>query len=378
MYPDRWRRPFCLSSDQIMRVTFVVPVLDTSGGARIIAGHAQRLAARGHQVVIVAPKRPPITIRRRIKAALGRDSLPVDFAGSHYARARVPVRVTTSSGLVTADDVPDADVIIATFWTTAEWIWSFPVSKGAKVHFIQHYEAFPEWPGFRERVEAVWRLPTYKIAIAKWLTDLGRDQFGIQNIALVPNSVDHELFAARNREKGKGEPPTVGFLFHHAAFKDVPTSVAAIKAVQDMRPDTRVISFGGNRPRPDELPARTEFHFRPTQEQIARIYASCDVWLSTSTTEGFNLPPLEAMASGCPVVCSRTGRPAEIIENGANGYLVEPKDVAGFTDALAKIISLEDEAWQRMSDAAMQAVAHPTWTESSALFEQALLDSIGT
>jgi len=361
-----------------MRVTFVVPVLDTSGGARIIAGHAQRLAARGHQVVIVAPKRPQVTVRQRIKAALGRDSLPIDLTRSHYARAQVPVRFTRSAAPVTADDVPDADVIVATFWTTAEWIWPFPESKGTKVHFIQHYEAFPEWPEFKERVDAVWRLPTHKIAIAKWLIDLGQERLGIGDIALVPNSVDHEFFDVRKRSKGKGEPPTVGFLFHHAAFKDVPSSIAAVKALQKVRPEARLISFGGNRPRFGELPAGTEFHFQPTQGEIAAIYARCDVWLSTSTTEGFNLPPLEAMASGCPVVCSRTGRPLEIVENGVNGYLVEPKDVDGFTDALARIVSLDDQVWQRMSDAAVQAVGHPTWVESSALFEAALVKSMGT
>lgn len=360
-----------------MRVTFVVPVLDTSGGARIIAGHAQRLAARGHRVVIVAAKRPPVTLRQRIKAAFGRDSLPIDLAGSHYARAQVPVRIARNAGPITAEDVPDADVIVATFWTTAEWIWPFAKSKGAKVHFIQHYEAFPEWPEFKERVDSVWRLPTHKIAIAKWLLDLGRERFGIGDIALVPNSVDHEFFDARRRAKGKGEPPTVGFLFHHAAFKDVPSSIAAVKALQKLRPEVRLISFGGNRPRFGELPPGTEFHFRPTQEQIAAIYARCDVWLSTSTTEGFNLPPLEAMASGCPVVCSSTGRPLEIVENGVNGYLVEPKDVDGFTDALARIISLDHEAWEKMSDAAARTVAHPTWTDSSTLFEAALVKSMG-
>ena len=55
-----------------------------------------------------------------------------------------------------------------------------------------------------------------------------------------------------------------------------------------------------------------EFHHLPAQEMIAHIYQRCDVWLSTSRTEGFNLFPLEAMAGGCPAVRIKTGRPPEI------------------------------------------------------------------
>jgi glycosyltransferase involved in cell wall biosynthesis len=102
----------------------------------------------------------------------------------------------------------------------------------------------------------------------------------------------------------------------------------------------------------------------------------CHAWLSTSQTEGFNLPPLEAMASGCPAVCSKTGRPLEIILNGVNGYLVDQGDFEGFANALSKILSLSNDAWRSMSQAAIDAVAHPTWEESSKLFEEALMESV--
>jgi glycosyltransferase involved in cell wall biosynthesis len=283
--------------------------------------------------------------------------------------ANVPLHVPKYFGPITAEGIPDADVIIATWWETAEWIWPMPESKGTKFHFIQHYEAFPNVPA--ERVDAVWRLPTRKIAVAQWLIDLGRERFGIDEMALVPNSVDHELFTSDARTKG--DPPTLGFLYHNAAFKDLPTTLAAIEQVRRSHEDLRLVSFGAMAPSPGELPADVEFHHLPTQKQIASIYARCDAWLSTSRTEGFNLPPLEAMASGCPAVCAKTGRPLEIIENGINGYLVDQCDVAGFADAVSSILSLSDQAWRDMSAAARRSVAHPTWEESSTLFEQAVM-----
>jgi glycosyltransferase involved in cell wall biosynthesis len=356
----------------MMRITFVVPGLEASGGARIIAGHAQRLADRGHEVVIVAPSPRKPTFKERAKALLGRATLPGRLEHTHYARVQVPIRVVQGQGPLGQHDVPDADVIIATFWTTAEWIWPLPPAKGAKVHFIQGYEDFPGLPV--DRLEAVWRLPTHKIAVAQWLVDLGRERFGIDKIALVPNSIDHNFFNAKPRSKN--DHLAVGFLFSGASFKDMATTFAAVERVRQSKPQARVLSFGLVPPRRGELPPGTEFHHLPSQEQIALIYASCDAWLSTSRTEGFNLPPLEAMGTGTPAVCAETGRPLEIIENGVNGYLVGGGDVAGFADALSRILSLPDQEWRSMSAAASRAVAHPTWTESSALFEEVLVRSI--
>ncbi|MGN6848296.1 MAG: glycosyltransferase family 4 protein [Sphingomicrobium sp.] len=285
---------------------------------------------------------------------------------------KVQLHVPRHFGPIQESDVPDADAIIATWWETAEWLSSFSDRKGAKVHFIQGYEAFPNIPN--DRVEAVWRLPTAKIVIAQWLIDLGRQKFGIEDMALVPNSVDHHIFSALRR--AKGAHPTVGFLFHKAEFKDLPTTLATVDRLRQAKPDLRFVSFGATRADPGELPAGVEFHHLPAQEQIADIYRRCDVWLSTSRSEGFNLPPIEAMACGTPAICAKTGRPLEVIENGVNGYLVEVADVAGFADAVAAVLSLSNAAWRKMSIAAERSVAHPTWDESSALFEQALIRTV--
>jgi glycosyltransferase involved in cell wall biosynthesis len=356
----------------MMRITFVVPVLEVSGGARIIAGHAQRLAAKGHDVLVVAPSSRP-SIKTKIKTLLGgHGSRTYPVRQSLVARSGVPFKIARHSEKVAASDVPEADVIIATWWETAEWISAMPRSKGAKVHFIQHYEAHPGQPA--DRVDAVWRLPFSKIAVAQWLVDLGRERFGIDHIALVPNSVDHDLFKPQFRQKG--HPATVGFLFHPAEFKDMPTTFATLERLQDVSPGIRFVSFGATRPNRGQLPANCEFYHLPQQQQIAEIYRRCDAWLSASRQEGFNLPPLEAMASGCPAVCAKTGRPMEIIRDGVNGYLIDEGDADSFAAALARIISLPHSEWTRMSEAAVSAVAHPTWGESSDLFAAALERSL--
>lgn len=355
-----------------MRITFVVPILEVSGGARIIAGHAERLAACGHEVLIAAPRRERPTLKRLVKRFLGRDTLLPPQKHTLLQMSNLSLHIPKHFKKLLVSDVPDADCIVATWWETAEWINSFPPSKGTKVHLLQGYEAFAPMPA--DRVDAVWRLPFYKIAVSQWLVDLGRERFGINEIALVPNSIDDCFRKTPSREPLN--PPTIGFLFHNSDSKDFPSTRAAITRLREIRPDAQFLSFGAVKPSSGEMPPDVEFHHLPPQEMIVDIYRRCNAWISTSRTEGFNLPPLEAMASGCPAVCSKTGRPLEIIENGLNGYLVDAGDIEGFAQALAKIIELDDQGWQDMSQAARNSVAHPTWNESNALFAQALTRAV--
>ena len=67
-------------------------------------------------------------------------------------------------------DLPDADIVIATWWETAEWVNALSPAKGRKVYFIQHHEVFSYLPV--ERSRATYRLPLHKIVISRWLKDL--------------------------------------------------------------------------------------------------------------------------------------------------------------------------------------------------------------
>ena len=61
----------------------------------------------------------------------------------------------------------------------------------------------------------------------------------------------------------------------------------------------------------------------PDDDEVARLYARASLLLFPSLYEGFGLPPLEAMAAGCPVVCSNAGSLPEIVGEAA---LVAPPD----------------------------------------------------
>ncbi len=254
-----------------MRITFVLPTIDLSGGFRVVAIHAQRLMQMGHEKVLAVS-----VPRRRAAARVNSRSLT---RGKHWARAdranthyfdtlAVPCRVLEKWRPIIDADLPDAGVVVATWWETAEWIDALSPSKGAKAYFIQGDDRLGVPEERRKRVAATWRLPMHMIAVSRWLTDVIAAESGQADISLVPNGVDAAQFFAPPRQKQ--ETPTVGFVYASDPIKGMDAVSAAIRLARAQQPALRVLAFGAEQPSlGSPLPEGTEFHFQPHAETRA-------------------------------------------------------------------------------------------------------------
>ena len=354
-----------------MKITFVLPQADLSGGVRVVAVYAELLKRRGHDVVVVS--RPPraATLREKFRSAVRRKTLPAAArrGPSHLDRVDVAHHVIDGHRPIEAGDVPDADVVVATWWETAEWVAAFPPAKGAKVYFIQHYEADAGQPA--GRVDASWLLPMRKIVVARWLGDLARDRFGDVDAAVVPNAVDLEQFHAPPRPMQPS--PTVGLMYSHVPFKGSDLSLRAFEMAAKFVPKLRLVAFGNRRPTPDlPLPAGARFVLRPEQDAIRDVYAGADAWLVGSRSEGFGLPILEAMACRTPVIATPAGAAPELLAGGG-GILVPPEDAGEMAKAIERIAGFTEAEWRAMSDRAYETAGRYTWEDATDLFEAALV-----
>jgi glycosyltransferase involved in cell wall biosynthesis len=352
-----------------MKITFVLPFAGLQGGIRVLAIYAERLRKRGHEVAVVST---PFTmpLRRKVKSLLlGRGWPKTQSEGSHFDGIGVPHRVLEKERPVVDADVPDADVVVATYYPTAYGVSNLSPAKGAKAFFIQNYEMEDGKPS--PKLDATWRMSIHKIVISKWLVKIAQEKFGDRMVSHVPNSVDLDQFHAAPR--GKRPVPTVGLLYATSWMKGCRTSLEALNQVAMALPSLRLVSFGAERPGLGlQLPAYAEFHYRPPQDKLRDLYAQCDVWLCGSAREGFHLPPLEAMACRCPVVSTRVGGPEDTIEEGVNGHLVDIGDTKGLADRLLRVLNLPQEEWTKMSKAAYRTATSFTWDDATDLFEKAL------
>jgi glycosyltransferase involved in cell wall biosynthesis len=353
-----------------MKITFVLPDASYAGGVRVVATYASKLQARGHRVTVISTPRQTASLKTKLRSLLRGQGWPVEKSGSHMDHAAVEHRIIDRRRPVTDADTPDADVVIATWWETAEWVANLSAAKGAKVYFLQHDETlFASSP---ERALATWSLPMSKIAVAQWLANLAeaRSPGSADEITLVPNSVDHSQFHAQPR--GKQPAFTVGFMYSRARFKACDVTIAAIELARKRLDAVNVLSFGI--PEPDQmlpLPAGTRYVRQPAQHLIRDIYSACDAWIVASRSEGFGLPILEAMACRTPVIATTTGAAPELLSEGG-GMIVKPEDPSDLSRAIEQMARMDDATWRSMSHAACTTAGKYTWEHATDLFEAAL------
>ncbi len=354
-----------------MKVTFLSASLDLSGGSRIISTYAKMLADRGHQVSVVAVAPRPVPLRRRLRVFLSTGQWRSSGATpSHYDGLGLDIRMVKDR--IRESDVPDADVVIATWWETAEWANQFPHRKGTKVYFVQGHEVFDFLP--IERAAATYRMPFFKIVVSGWLQRIMASVYGDTSSVLVPNSVDHVAFDAPARDK---QPvPTLGFMYAPGSIKGSELMLEVAARLRRRLPQLRVVSFGTYLPVGDSRFADIEFQHRPTHEQLRAAYATCDVWMCASRSEGFGLPAMEAMACRTPVVSTRVGWPEDAIEDGVNGYLVPIDNVDALAQAVEKVLTLPAGQWRDMSSRAYGTSRAYSWSRSKDLFEAALKQAV--
>lgn len=349
-----------------LTIQFVNESLALTGGFRVVLEHATRLIRRGHAVRLLAP--PIRAPRPGASLAAWRGWLYRRFSGSIEDGLR-------SYGMIGAvqhidpsrcAEVPAGDAVVATAWPTAEWVADMPERAGRKYYLVQQYEA---WAGADPaRVDRTWTLPLRKIVIAGWLERLATERFGSPAWARVPNGVDGVRFHPVSRRAGS---PVVGMLYDLQAWKGADDGIEALWSVHRAHPEARFLLFGRHRMR-HRPPPGSRYVRDPRQQVLPRLYASMDVFLNASHSEGFSLVILEAMASGVATVATAVGEVPDMGTPGRDYLMVPAKDTAALAMAVSELLS-DSERRESVATAGLALAGRYTWDGATDLFERALV-----
>jgi glycosyltransferase involved in cell wall biosynthesis len=350
-----------------MKITFLSPPPNLSGGQRVKAIYARELVRMGHDVNIVCSACPHISKFRKLKSLIRGRGWPnhPKPTSTHYVNYGVPHRVANNNGRLTENDVPDADVVIATFWTTAEWAAGWSPRKGKKFYLIQGDEGTIHG----DTAENTYERSFKHIYVSNWIRDRVRYRHPNATGLVINNAVDVEEFDRGVRNK----PPKlrVGMMWAGSTIKGGDVAIDAVRMLRRREHEIELIAFGASTP-PRDIHAEIDFfELCPSPTRIADIYATCTCWLFTSRFEGFGLPILEAMAARTPVLATPTGAAEELISQGG-GVMIPMDDPATLADTILKVRSFDNTRWMAMSEAAYNTANSSTWGHAAKKLESFL------
>ena len=215
------------------------------------------------------------------------------------------------------------------------------------------------------------------IAVSGWMRSeiLSRLKTPGDKVEQIPNAVEPLKFAgpvdaktARARwNVGEGQRmiTAVGRLTKQKGFDDL---IRAYPAIRSAVPGARLVIVGDGHMRAELESIAEREHVRDgttfagfvSDNELVTALRSSDVVVVPSHFEPFGIIALEAMASGVPLVVSRVGGLAEIVEDSVDGIEVEPNSPSAIAAATVRVLS-DSELAARLSTRGLEKAKSYSW-----------------
>jgi glycosyltransferase involved in cell wall biosynthesis len=353
-----------------LKITFLLPGTGhlPTGGGKVVYEYANHLSRRGHRVTLVHPalvaaQASPFQVIKGAVSYLHRGTAR-QFRPKKWFPLEPSVRTTwvpTLSGRF----IPNGDVVLATAWTTAEWIVDYPAEKGEKFYLIQSWET---WAGPENRVRATWRTPLNKIVIARWLREMARE-LGVE-CSYIPNGIDFKQFGLDNRIESRN-PRQIMMLYHTHPVKGSADGLRALHLVRKDLPELRVTLFGTSPPPDPGFPWWVNYRRLPSPAELRACYNEAAIFVAPARMEGWPLPPAEAMICGAALAATDIGGHREYGIEGETALLSPPRNPEKLAENVLRLVR-DHELRTRIARRGYENIQMYTWDEAVNSFERLL------
>jgi phosphatidylinositol alpha 1,6-mannosyltransferase len=354
-----------------MRVAIVTESFppDVNGVAHCALRTAEHLVRCGHDPLVIAPAGPggpqdPPAGQQDPCPVIRVPSLPLP--GYPQVRVALPSRRTAAAIAAHRADIvhlasPFVLGVRGMAAATRQGIPAVAVYQTDLAGYARTYLSLGESTAWR-RIRTVHAAADRTLAPSTAsLRDL--ETHGIPRVHLWPRGVDSVRFHPAHRDDAlraqlapNGEI-LVGYIGRLAPEKHVEL-LSGVSAL----PGVRVVVVGDGPSAPglrETLPGAV-FLGRRTGDELARIFASLDVFAHTGPFETFCQTVQEAMASGLPVVAPAAGGPLDLVDHGRTGLLVPPGDADAVTGAV-RLLAGAPGLRQEFGQAGRAGVEGRTW-----------------
>jgi glycosyltransferase involved in cell wall biosynthesis len=162
-----------------------------------------------------------------------------------------------------------------------------------------------------------------------------------EKIKVVNPGIDHSVFYPRKRKENSGDKRILT-MARLEKWKGLDDFIIAAKKLQaELAVETTLVS---KQPGIAAIAkeAGMKFVFNPSDEELAQLYSSCDVFVHSSYYEGFGLPPLEAMACGAAVVMTDSLGVRDYAVNEMNCLMVPAQNPMKLKQTIERCLAEDD------------------------------------
>ncbi len=190
------------------------------------------------------------------------------------------------------------------------------------------------------------------------------------DIIVLPNGIELERFGNISLKWNQRNKKTILFVGTLRPVKGVRYMIEAMKIIKEKSPGTRlnIIGDGPDREKLETLVHKLNlqdcicFRGRISNTEIPRHMTQSDLFVLPSLSESFGIVNIEAMASGLPIVTTNVGGLPEIVKNGVNGFLVEPKNPEALAEKILLVLNDKD-LWEKISVQNIETASEYSWNK---------------
>lgn len=361
----------------LMKITFALPNYRSmpSGGYHVHYTYANLLQARGHDVTILFPRKVfgGAGIKDRVKAPLWKFKTRLrnrPLVTSIKLDHRIKTKLVSD---LTEQNLPDADILIATAWPTAESLAVASPRCGKKFYIVYDYEFLMTAPAEHFiRIKQTYTMGFCNVATSEIVEDVITGAGG-KITANIPCGLDFEAFGLDIAPE-KRAPLTLGFPIRHGSYKGAGDAIATANQLKEKYgKKLSITAFGSEY---IDIPSSINWLQYPSQIELRNFYNQHSVFLLPSRYEGFGLPALEAMACGAALVTADNGGHRNYAFHEKTALVVPVKRPDLMAEAIDRLFN-SDSLRLRLAHAGHDHVQQYTWTTAVDKLEKALIEAAG-
>jgi glycosyltransferase involved in cell wall biosynthesis len=319
-----------------IRINFILPFKPRrpAGGFRIMYEYANRLAYKGYQVHLTFPLKT-LFMKYRLPYPVRRILSKIErFDRDRWFDFNPDITMSYVNE-VKDKYIVDADIVIATWWSTVLDMGALSPQKGKKINLIQGFE---NWEGHDELLYSSYNMKdTINIVVASYLQRIVR-QYTANRIELIENGINNDVYYIKERIENR-TVATVAMMYSVQEIKGSKYGLEALYLVKEQIPELQVDLFGIY-PSAEGLPDWIKYYRDP--DDLCALYNRNSIFISNSFTEGFGLVSVESMFCGCALVCTDIEGHKVYAFEGETALLVETANAKSMADKICFLINNND------------------------------------